>query len=110
MCASPEQDGQTPNAVGSGLGRHFYPVVRPSVEMHELPDVRWYEEERYGEQSILASPKLYSDKSKMSTKGICLIFYPFHVNVINCSERMQDLISSHGRTLCTLMIVSFFHI
>lgn len=54
--------------------------------------------------------QLYSEKSKASMKVSGLTFYPLHVHVMNFSESVQDLMSSHGHTILTFMPVDFLNI
>jgi len=107
IISDPGQTSKLPNAVTARLGKQAYPVVRELIEMSATSNVRWHEPDVDGEQSVVAFLQLYSDKSKTTLKMSGLTFYPFHVNIMNFTEPMQNMMINHGHTILAFLPVEF---
>lgn len=98
-----------PNALYICLGLQVYLVVRYIIEMNHSADMRWNEVKSGKGQSIITVLQLYDDKSKTQVNVGDLKFYQFHINFMNFSESMPELIYSHGHTILAYIPVKFFY-
>lgn len=76
--------------------------------MNQSSDIRSYEEEYGGEQSIKILLQLYLDNSETSMKVSGLTFYALQVNIMNLPDTKREFMSIHCHTILTFKSVYLF--